>query len=174
MSDSESVGETMELTTDHSNTETDSYCKQELKWYCMLIFPVWVCVVMIYIVLSLFIADQLNAYDSLHEKNITIIEPWINGTEVVHCNPENPCQVTCDNYAYNSKECEFSFVWVILASIVLGVCSCTILCQICKYGCGYIIYNLLHIKTSSTSPSSSTSPTSPSSSSSTNARYGRV
>ena len=73
MRDSASVGETMELTTGHPISEKDSECKQSLKWYCMLLFPVWACVVVIYILLSLFITDQLNAYDSLHDKNITII-----------------------------------------------------------------------------------------------------
>ena len=166
MRDSASVGETMELTTGHPISEKESECKQSLKWYCMLLFPVWVCVVVIYILLSLFITEQLNAYETLQDKNITIIEPWVNGTEVVHCTPVNPCQVTCDNYAYNSKECEFSFVWIILASIVLGVCSCTILCQLCKYGCGYICYKCIHKKTTESSSSSSTTTT--------NKQYGRV
>lgn len=159
MRNSESVEETMELTTEHPISEKDSDCKQYTKWYCLILFPVWFCIIVIYILLSLFIREQLNNYDSLHTKNITIIKPWINGTTVVKCNPSKPCYVTCDTYAYNSKECEFSFIWIILTSILLGMFSCIILCQICKYGCSYICYKCIHKKTTPTP---------------TNKQYGRV
>ena len=161
----------------HSDTETSTLVEGNKEnqpdssagsFCCMILFPAWVCIIFGYIMLSLVISNQLQDFRDIHDKNITVIEPWVNGTHVVHCSPENPCFVTCYDFVYRTEECEFSFIWIIICGIILGTCSCVLLIQICKYGCGYICYKFIHKKstTSSTTKTSSTS--------SSNNRYGRV
>ena len=48
---------------------------------------------------------------------------------------------------YESEDCHFNYIIIIIAGCLLVCCSLTILCQCCKYMCGYIIYNYLHPKT---------------------------
>ena len=120
--------------------------KSECSFCFMLLFPVWACVILIYISLSLVISNQPQEFKNIHDKNITVIEPWVNGTHVVNCSPENPCFVTCYDFVYRTEECEFSFIWVIICGIILGTCSCVLFIQLCKYGCGYICFRLIHKK----------------------------
>ena len=157
--------ETSTLVDSNKEIQPDS---SACSFYLMILFPAWACIIFGYIMLSLVISNQLQDFKDIHDKNITVIEPWVNGTHVVHCSPENPCFVTCYDFVYRSEECEFNFIWVIICGIILGTCSCVLLIQICKYGCGYICYKFIHKKstTSSTTKTSSTS--------SSNNRYGRV
>ena len=135
--------ETSTLVDDHKDIHLN---KRECSFCFMILFPVWACVIFIYIMLSLVISNQLQEFRDIHDKNITIIEPWVNGTHVVHCSPENPCFVTCYDFVYRTDECEFSFIWIIICGIILGTCSCVLLIQICKYGCAYICYKFIHKK----------------------------
>ena len=117
-----------------------SYNKSDCSFCLMILFPAWACIIFGYIMLSLVILNQLQDFKDIHDKNITVIEPWANGTRVVYCSPVNPCFVTCYDFVYRSEECEFSFIWIIISGIILGTCSCVLFCQICKYSCAYICF----------------------------------
>ena len=119
-------------------------CKQETLWTCMIFCPIWTCVLAIFIVLSIIIFRENIKEDDRDDKVILISKPWIRDGIPTHCDTDNPCNVTCYDYIeatdFEPEECEFSGVIRIICSFILGICSGTIIFQVCKYSCGYICF----------------------------------
>ena len=133
-------GETKQL-TNNKRIIKDASSKQEACWWCLLLCPI-VAAIGVCILLTLFILVQLDEKDSMDDKLIVISNSWFNGTDIVNCSPEEPCELTCKDYIMKSGndplDCDFSYVWIMIFVLILGICSLMILCSLCNLGIGYI------------------------------------
>jgi len=134
--------ETKQLTTKKVITK-ETECNQEACWWCMVLCPIGVAVG-VCILLALFILDQLEERDIIDDKNIVISQPWLNGTDIVLCSPDEPCEMTCEEYQEKSgneiSKCECSYLWTALSGLILGPCSFILLRELLKLCIGYICH----------------------------------
>ena len=139
--DIETGDETEHLT--HKTIYQDTGCQQKACWWCLLLCPIGVAIG-ICILLTIFILDQLNKRDTMDDKVIVISRPWLNGTDIINCTPEEPCEMTCEEYKRESgnevSECEFSYLWIMVSGSFLGVCGSTLFCSLLKLCIGYICH----------------------------------
>ena len=140
-SDIENGDETEHLT--HKAIYQDTGCQQKACWWCLLLCPIGVAVG-ICILLTVFILDQLNKGDTIDDKVIVISRPWLNGTDIVNCSPDKPCEMTCEEYKRKSgnevSECEFNYLYTIISGLILLLCGSTLVCSLLKLCIGYICH----------------------------------
>lgn len=104
----------------------------------------------IILISGLFIAFIFIIYDIKEEKelidnkNITLINNWVNTSEVVICNVENPCYVMCKEYPHSIDECgdNTKYIINIIIASFLGFCIISLLCKCCELFIGYIAHSL--------------------------------
>ena len=110
----------------------------------LFIVIIWLSVMCIISILISIILNELHEKNELGDKKIIMIHYKSSNST---CTPQDPCYLTCNDVDYESEDCHFNYIIIIIAGCLLVCCSLTILCQCCKYMCGYIIYNHLHPKT---------------------------
>ena len=134
--------ETKQLTTKKVIIK-EAGCKQEACWWCLILCPIGVAIG-VCILLALFILDQLEERDIIDDKIIVISRPWLNGTEIINCSPDEPCEMTCEEYkresGNESHECEFSYLWTVISGLILVPCSLVLLWELFKLCIGYICH----------------------------------
>ena len=106
----------------------------------LFIVIIWLSVMCIISILISIILNELHEKNELGDKEIIMIHSKSSNST---CTPLEPCYLTCNDVDYESEDCHFNYIIIIIAGCLLVCCSLTILCQCCKYMCGYIIYNYL-------------------------------
>ena len=135
--------QTKDIESDSETTELANPRDIKETFICGYLFIViiWLSVMCVISILISIILNELHEKNELGDKEIIKIHYKSSNST---CTPQEPCYLTCNDVDYESEDCHFNYIIIIIAGCLLVCCSLTILCQCCKYMCGYIIYNDLH------------------------------
>ena len=126
--------------------ESNSYDKNQLCWYCILLCPL-ILFIFLDIILITIINKEYNEQKQLENKINIISKPLLayNEQTIINCTTINPCNIYCAEYLDITEneldDCKFNYLLIGILTIIFILCNCPMIFKLLELCIGYIVYN---------------------------------